>query len=108
MTTYIWDAWLPKLSSKDHMTDVTLDKDASATPFSDMLGFACLSDTKTKTELMTGNPTPFSASMNWPLLGGTGEGNVELTTKNPTPLSSWMGWSLLSDRAYYGIAKHLQ
>ncbi|MBK1635665.1 hypothetical protein [Rhodovulum adriaticum] len=108
MTNYIWDAWLPKLSSKDRMTDVKFDADASSTPFSDMLGFDCLSKNTREVDLMTTNPTPFSTSMNWPVLGGTGEGHVELTTDNPTPLSNWMGWKLLSKRAYYGIAAHLQ
>lgn len=108
MTKYIWDDWLPKLSSKDRMTDIKIDRDASTTPFSDMLGFDCLSKTARDVELMTTNPTPLSSSMNWPVLGGTGEGNVELTTGNPTPLSTWMGWKLLSKRSYYGIAAHLQ
>lgn len=109
MTKYIWDEWLPKLSSKDRiMTDVMLEKGASTTPFSDMMGFACLSERDNKVELMTSNPTPLSAAMNWPLLGGTGEGNVELITADPTPLSSRMGWSLLSDRNYYAVAQHLQ
>ncbi|TCP63306.1 hypothetical protein EV663_101574 [Rhodovulum bhavnagarense] len=108
MTKYIWDDWLPKLSSKDRMTDVTFDRSASSTPFSDMLGVDCLSKNTRQVELTTGNPTPLSSAMNWPVLGGTGEGHVELTTSNPTPLSSWMGWKLLSKRAYYGIAAHVQ
>lgn len=110
MTKYIWDEWLPKLSSSDRvLTDIDF-KGGSTTPFSDMLGFACLSERKPSTiDLMTDNPTPLSRTMNWPLLNyDLGEGRVELTTADPTPLSSRMGWSLLSDRAYYAVAEHAQ
>ncbi|MBK5924212.1 hypothetical protein JMM63_21085 [Rhodovulum sulfidophilum] len=103
---YIWDDWMPKLSSKQRLlTDVAVEGEGTTTPFSDALGFKCLSENSTsKTELMTDNPTPLSRQMNWPLLGGMGEGHVELQTSNPTPLSSRMGWPLLSKRAYYGVA----
>jgi hypothetical protein len=105
MDKYIWDNWLPKLSSKDRiMTDIKFDTESSSTPFSDMLGFKTLSDTKSRTELKTSDPTPLSSQMRWPLLNDTGS-KTELMTGTPTPLSSRMGWSLLSDRAYYGVAK---
>ncbi|TCP42273.1 hypothetical protein [Rhodovulum marinum] len=105
---YFWDDFMPKLASKQHMTDVNIDREKSTTPFSDMLGFATLSDRKSATELKTDNPTPLSNQMGWPLLGGTGEGNVDLTDVDPYPLSSRMGWKLLSDRKYYGVAAHQQ
>lgn len=101
---YIWDNWLPKLSSKDRiMTDVDFGSDSS-TPFSDMLGFACLSDRKADIELMSG--PVLSERMGWDLLReGLSEGNVELMTDQPTPLSSRMGWDLLSDKQYYAETK---
>lgn len=112
MDKYIWDNWLPKLASNDRiMTDVNFGKPGSSTtPFSDMLGFACLSERKASSiELMTGNPTPLSDQMRWPLLNDAlGEGRVELKTDDPTPLSSRMGWSLLSKRKYYGISETSQ
>jgi len=103
---YIWDNWLPKLASKDRvMTDVDFAT-GSTTPFSDMLGFACLSDSSSKTELMTDKGPILSAQMGWDLLNNDlGEGRVELMTAEPTPLSSRMGWALLSDRQHYGVAE---
>jgi len=105
---YFWDDFMPKLASKERMTDVNFDRDKSSTPFSDMLGFATLSDRKSAIELKTDKPTPLSSQMGWPLLGGTGEAHVQLTTADPYPLSSRMGWRLLSDRKYYGVAAHQQ
>ncbi|ARE39641.1 hypothetical protein RGUI_1500 [Rhodovulum sp. P5] len=102
---YIWDNWLPKLATKDRvLTDTDFGKPgASTTPFSDMLGFACVSTKKSNTELMSGPIV--SEQMGWELLNyDYGEGNVILTTGS-TPLSSRMGWSLLADRQYYGVAE---
>ncbi|TCO70315.1 hypothetical protein [Rhodovulum euryhalinum] len=117
MTNYIWDAWLPKLSSKDRLlTDVDLGASKS-TPFSDILGFPCLSERTSfstqaydakDVELSTANPTPLSSRMGWSLLGGMGEGHVDLKAVDPYPLSSRMGWKLLSDRKYFGVAETAQ
>lgn len=105
--TYIWDDWLPKLASKERITDVTIDRSASTTPFSDMLGFATLSESKSAIALQTGNPTPLSSRMGWPLLSET-PSKTKLDTGTPYPLSARMGWRLLSDRKYYAIPEHTQ
>lgn len=104
---YIWDDWLPKLASKDRITDVTIDRSASTTPFSDLLGVATLSDRKSGIALQTGNPTPLSSRMGWPLLTDT-PSKTELGTGSRYPLSARMGWKLLSDRKYYAVPEHAQ
>ncbi|SIO23370.1 hypothetical protein SAMN05444722_0937 [Rhodovulum sp. ES.010] len=113
---YIWDDWLPKLASKDRITDVNIDREASTTPFSDMLGFATLTSRTSYSvqshnagdiELSTANPTPLSSKMGWDLLKDTGS-NTELMTDSPYPLSARMGWKLLSDRKHFGVAENAQ
>lgn len=113
---YIWDNWLPKLASKDRFTDVRIDRTASTTPFSDLLGFPTLS-TRTSfsiqsydsrdVELATANPTPLSSSLGWTLVADTGS-KTELMTDSPYPLSARMGWKLLSNRKYFSVAEHAQ
>lgn len=77
--------------------NIDLDR-VSSTPFSDMLNWPLLSQSRaTSVEIKTDDPTPLSSRLNWPLLRKSGS-NVALSTDNPTPLSSALNWPLLSDR----------